>query len=215
MIVVNDLVYNPGGPPSPGGGFTYYPLVGEVTTNFSGGTPFGPTYASFIGNVIKNGPTTEPTKLYYLLDGPVSGSQYYVTDNVQVNGSGFFFNVQSAGWAQVGSPPVALPNPLTILPSSQVESWVLGHAGARATDRDAVDTRIVSDVANITGQVIDYTIHYPTGNVTELDYGGFPTLAQNTRVLTVPANYADLRPSGYTVLEEDILFPLAAQVEGP
>jgi hypothetical protein len=101
------------------------------------------------------------------------------------------------------------------LPSSQAENWVLGHAGARPADRDPVDTRIINDVINVTGQVIDYTKFAPTRYTNETDYGGFPTLAQNTRVLAIPANYTALRPSGYTVLEEDILFPLAAQVEGP
>ena len=48
----------------------------------------------------------------------------------------------------------------------------------------------------------------------ETQVGGYPSLAQNTRVLTIPANYATIRPSGYSVLEEDILFPLARTVEG-
>jgi hypothetical protein len=43
---------------------------------------------------------------------------------------------------------------------------------------------------------------------------GFSTLAQNTQGLTGPADDADVRPGGYTVLEEDVLFPLAAKVEG-
>jgi hypothetical protein len=99
---------------------------------------------------------------------------------------------------QVGSPTITLPSPLTILSSGQVEAYVLAHAGARPLDRDAVDTRIINDVSNRTDNR-DATV---------------PTLAQNTRVLSIPANQATIRPSGYSVLEEDILFPLARSVEG-
>ena len=62
-----------------------------------------------------------------------------------------------------------------------------------------MDTRIVNDVINRTANN---------------QKGQFPALAQNTRVLTIPANHATIRPSGYSVLEEDVLFPLARVVEG-
>ena len=107
---------------------------------------------------------------------------------------------------QVGSPPIALPAPLSILTSSAVEAYLIANAGARPKDRDPVDTRIINDVINRTGNSLLRD---------ESQVGGYPSLAQNTRVLTLPANYTALRSSGYTVLEEDLLFPLAAQLQGP
>jgi len=106
---------------------------------------------------------------------------------------------------QINVPPFPLPDPLTIVPSDQVQALIVAFAGARPADRDAVDTRIINDVINGTGS----SLHND-----ESEVGGFPPLAQNTRVLTIPNNHAEIRASGYSVLEEDILIPMARTVEG-
>jgi hypothetical protein len=76
--------------------------------------------------------------------------------------------------------PIALANlPMSsVMPYSQVEAWVLDHAGARPIDRDAVDNRVIRDVRNRTGSFI---------NLPD-DVGGYPVLAQNHRVLGIPDN---------------------------
>lgn len=53
-----------------------------------------------------------------------------------------------------------------------------------------------------------------TFNRTDNRGPSYPPVALNTRVLSVPANQASIRPSGNSVLEENILFPLARAVEG-
>jgi len=101
------------------------------------------------------------------------------------------------------SPPTWVA-PLTVLPNGSVEAQVLASAGARPADRDLVDVRIVNDVKNGTGQIID----------TPSQVGGWPVLSVNTRPLTLPANpNGDDDGDGYTNLEE-WLFKFSALVEG-
>jgi hypothetical protein len=77
---------------------------------------------------------------------------------------------------------------------------VLDDVGAFPLSRDSLDTRLVNDARNRTGGMTDSTT--------------FPTLAQNQRALTLPANpNGDDDGDGYTNLEE-WLHCMAAQVEG-
>jgi len=78
--------------------------------------------------------------------------------------------------------------------------WVLNDVGAFPLSRDSLDARLVNDTRNRTGGMINSTT--------------FPTLAQNQRTLTLPANpNSDDDGDGYTNLEE-WLHCMAAQVEG-
>lgn len=77
---------------------------------------------------------------------------------------------------------------------------VLNDVGAFPLSRDSLDARLVNDARNKTGGMINSTT--------------FPTLAQNQRTLTLPANpNSDDDGDGYTNLEE-WLHCMAAQVEG-
>jgi hypothetical protein len=62
----------------------------------------------------------------------------------------------------------------TIRPSSEVESFVIKHAGARPLDRDPVDERIIDQLMNRTGTVIR----------SQDDVGGWPALAESQRDLS-------------------------------
>ena len=77
------------------------------------------------------------------------------------------------------------------MPVSSVESYVLSNAGARPLDRDSVDSRVVSQVRNRTGTIID----------SPSQVGGYPYQAVNVRPLALPANPNTVTPSGYTNLE--------------
>jgi hypothetical protein len=103
---------------------------------------------------------------------------------------------------RVSSPPV-WPNGFTARDVTEVESYVLANAGARPADKDAVEGRIIDDVQLATGSIID----------SQDEVGGWPFLAQNTRVLTLPADpNNDDDGDGYTNLEE-WLHNYAASVE--
>jgi hypothetical protein len=92
---------------------------------------------------------------------------------------------------QVSTPAVSLSG-ISVMPSSELEPFTLANAGARPADRDAVDTRIVNDVIDRTGTIIS----------SQNEVGGWPSLAVNTRRLTVPENPHRTTGSGYTVLEQ-------------
>jgi pectate lyase len=191
IAVVNNLVYNAKEPP---GGIR--PV-------------FGPIEASFVGNVIRPGPDSGSTsgcvasfhgwKNDWYNNGV--GSKVYTHDNITVNCdrySGEWVGVQDANnYRQVSglkalSPPV-WPSILKALDSKDVEKYVLANAGARPFDRDEVDIRIINDVKNSTGRIID----------SQKDVDGWPVLRQNKRRLDIPLNpHKDNDGDGYTNLEE-------------
>jgi pectate lyase len=193
QVLVNNEIYNPGGKGRPFMGVWNNP-VDEPPQE-------GPNRCSIIGNTAAAGPTGSGLAYQFEAD-LAAGSECYLSDNSFPDG--FIFQT-GTGMAEVTAAPFALPDPLTVLKSSEVEASLRANAGARPADRDPVDTRIMNDVINRTGNSLI---------TNEGQVGGYPVLAPNTRALAVPANHAERRPSGYTVLEEDILFPLAAQVEG-
>lgn len=152
--------------------------------------------------------------------GLPSSSKVYVLDNASAD--------LTAGndWSVVGnrdgsvastlkaSLPPTWPSGLTRLPTSSnvVLDNVLKYSGARPADRDPVDTRVVKSVRDRTGRVITCVAANGTSYCSK-NAGGWPTLAQNTRVLALPANHKEVTPSGYTRLEL-WLHELAAKVEG-
>ncbi|NQT89120.1 hypothetical protein HQ560_20290, partial [bacterium] len=109
---------------------------------------------------------------------------YFAPDNV-INGK--TFGSVSEVWAEVFMPfkpgvgaanrasvaPIVVPG-LTVRPASDVEQWVLEAAGARPTDRDPVDRRVVKSVRDGTGAIIK----------SQADVGGWPELAENRRKCT-------------------------------
>jgi hypothetical protein len=89
------------------------------------------------------------------------------------------------------------------MPAKEVEQWVLAKSGARPADRDAVDERIVNEVATRTGRIIN----------SPSEVGGWPELPEYYRRFTIPLNpRADFDGDGYTNIEE-ILHSMAAKVE--
>jgi len=91
---------------------------------------------------------------------------------------------------------------LTVLSTANngVYDSVLKNAGARPTDRDSADKRVVSEVKSRTGQIINCVA--PNGTVRcSKNAGGWPVYAANRRSLTLPANQATVTSSGYTNLE--------------
>ena len=88
---------------------------------------------------------------------------------------------------RAATPPLQLANlPLSsALPQTIVESHLRLNAGARPMDRDAVDRRIIREIATRTGSVPNNPAER-AGAGTAAD--GFPILAGNRRPLTLPAN---------------------------
>jgi hypothetical protein len=123
-----------------------------------------------------------------------------------------------AEWAGVSiralAPPLTLANVqlASALPHTQVEVYVTANVGARPLDRDAVDRRIIHEMATRTGSVPNNPSE-KAGPGTSDD--GFPILAVNRRPLTVPANpHARADGVGRTRIEA-WLETFARQLESP
>ena len=76
----------------------------------------------------------------------------------------------------------------------------LSFAGARPTDRDSVDKRVVSDVRNRTGKIINCVSPNGTTRCSK-NAGGWPTVAQNYRTPSLPTNQSSIASNGYSNLE--------------
>jgi len=209
-VIVNNLIYN--------WGYTAIDLQsrGLVTQN------------SVVGNVFQRGPDTSGSMAPVGLRADAStlrpGAKVFLSDNTMHGASS-----TADAWASTvagsiygslnlanfkASSPLAWPATMTTLPTSEnvVREHVLKYAGARPADRDAVDTRIINQTRNGTGRIINCVAPNGTARC-ERNGGGYPTLAQNRRALSLPANPNEVTPSGYTNLEL-WLHRMAAQVEG-
>jgi hypothetical protein len=81
-----------------------------------------------------------------------------------------------------------------------VYNKVLNGAGARPSDRDVVDKRVITQVKNRTGKIIN-CVSADGSTRCAKNAGGWPSLAVNRRTLTLPTNPNTVTPSGYTNLE--------------
>ena len=166
-----------------------------------------PMRASVQGNHFVLAPGTKSINTINIRSTAASDFKIFVKDNsgplmtsnpwsvVQTNG-------RSVSSLSASSPPIWAPGAVA-MPHAAVESYVLGNAGARPLDRDAVDKRVVTQVKERRGGHID----------SPSQVGGYPSLATNYRALTLPASPNGLTESGYTNLEL-WLHSMAKAVEG-
>ena len=92
-----------------------------------------------------------------------------------------------------------------ILDTKIVMDTVTKYAGARPTDRDAVDLRIIEELKGKSGKIRTSMSQVP---------GGFPQLATNSKNFIIPNNpNGDDDNDGYTNIEE-VLHQLAMEIEG-
>lgn len=168
---------------------------------------------SIVGNVFLRGPSnvqnTRPilvrTSGTYSL---VPGSRVYVHDNhAPDSGSTYAQMMEFAGGDVIANLMSQTTAPiwntgLVARPTANnaVYSRVLSYAGARPTDRDSVDRRIVTNVRNRTGQIINCVSSNGTTRC-QKNAGGWPSYAQNRRTLTLPSNHASIASNGYSNLE--------------
>jgi len=168
---------------------------------------------SIVGNVFMRGPSfSRPTKpIFVHTTGTYklpSGSRVYVYDNrAPDSGSTFSELVTLTGGDVIPNLMTQTTAPvwntgLVAIKSSNsaVYSWVLSNAGARPTDRDSVDKRVVMDVRKGTGGVINCVASNGTTRCNK-NAGGWPSYAQNRRTLTLPSNQASIASNGYSNLE--------------
>jgi hypothetical protein len=184
------------------------------------------TNSSIVGNVFIRGPDysrSENKPVLLRTDrtlGVPPGGKVYLADNAAVERSStdvwavVSTNTSTSLSSYKASVPPTWPAGLTALPtqSNTVLNKVLNFAGARPADRDSVDRRVVQSVRDRTGNIINCVSANGTARC-NLNAGGWPTLAQNRRALTIPSDPNAVTASGYTKLEV-WLHQKAAEVEG-
>lgn len=170
--VVNNLIFDPGAQA------IHYNLMDLEWTSQK---PIAGELSA-VGNVLRSGFSTRKD-IAFLSIGGVGDLNYYGRDNVAVGRLGEalpMFGRYTTSPARIiqRDQPAVWPQGLDVLPTSQVETHVLRFAGARPWDRDAHDIRILFDVAEGRGKIID----------DESEVGGYP-VQQVTRAAFVPGDW--------------------------
>jgi hypothetical protein len=163
-VVVNNLVYDPGAKAM------HYNLIAE---EWKGHAPEVGRMV-VIGNVLRGGPSTPPTTALLAVGGS-GGLQVWLEDNIAVDRTG----APLRELARYTTAPVRierlrqrppLPQGVIPLPATAVQDAVIATVGARPWDRDAHDVRILANVIEDRGGLIDH----------EDEVGGYPVQAPTT-----------------------------------
>ena len=155
--VVNNVIYNFG---------TRATVARDVQTNVP---------LNFVANFVKVGPDSTPAYEVFVGETGTSppGAQLFVQGNIGPHRTAAADPedavVDPTDRSYVVATRFAAP-PVTTSSADQAYTDVLDSAGAIAPARDAVDQRIMSEVADGTGRIID----------NPADVGGWPTLAAGT-----------------------------------
>lgn len=196
--VVNNLIFDPGAQA------IHYNLMDLEW----GSHPHQTGELSAVGNVMRAGFSTRDD-IAFLTIGGVGDLDYYGRDNIAVNRRGdpvpMFgrYTTSPARIIEVDRPPT-WPEGLPVLPANQVETEVLRNAGARPWDRDAHDIRVIFDIAEGRGEIID----------NEDEVGGYPHPTE-THAPFVEAdwNLATMEPKSgrYPGQRDDVQQPTSAR----
>jgi pectate lyase len=184
--IVNNFIYDPGQRA------IHYNLMAEEW----GDHPFQAGQMVAVGNVLRAGPSTvEP--IAFLEIGGHGDLEYYGHDNIAVDRIGrplpMFgrYTTSPARIIELPRPPF-WPTGLVARPASSVEQWVLHNAGARPWDRDGDDVRLIADVAEGRGEIVN----------SEQDIHGYPHPAPTHRAFNPDDwNLADMTPKRPEVLD--------------
>ncbi len=147
-----------------------------------------PSYLNWIGNYYKYGPSTRESLRYRVFDisSPKNEgdemSKFYFYDNY-VNGVGTINDYKNNTYVNNYSKAELLTEKLDMgdysfnsVPSLEAYNYVLNNVGATLPKRDAIDARIINDVKNGTGRVIN--------NADEI--GGFIPIKEERRIFKIP-----------------------------
>lgn len=169
--VINNLIYDPGARA------VHYNLVLE---EWVGHEPV-PAQMLLLGNVLRAGPST-PADLALVMIGGSANLELHAADNIAVDRLGRplpqqgRYTTNAARIVDIAAPPLAFG--VKVLPAIEVQDAVIANAGARPWDRDDVDRRIVANVIEGRGAIID----------SESEVGGYPQYPE-TRQAFVEADW--------------------------
>ena len=184
---------------------------GDAATHGGNG---GLTLTNVVNNYYKYGPSTDSGErsAFLAFEGGSPG-EWYVDGNYVYG----YPSITADNWSGIVSASNGIRGdvpfssaPVTTESAQDAYNLVLQHAGANVPHRDVVDTRLVNDVANGTGAIIDSPSEvggWPslpsTSPPTDSDLDGMPDSWETTQGLD-PGDAADhngVTLSGYTNLE--------------
>ncbi len=175
---VNNVIYNWGGYNTNGGEGGNYNIINNyykpgpsTSTNNSSGVP--------VSHMIINPytQTTTPALPYgkYYLSGNYMTSSTAVTNNNWL-GAAMYNGPQSDTSLSKVTVPFTVNPPITVQSATDAYDSVLLHAGAVLPQRDTLDQRIINDVINNTGKIIDCQGGFPHCTPYALTVNAWPTL---------------------------------------
>lgn len=158
-VTANNLIYDPGNR------CMHYALNASEWV----GHPWEAGQLSIVGNVTRGGPSTRADLPFLIVEGQ-GDLDLYAIDNPARHADGR--PMQEIGIISDREPNITRlersphwPAGFHARPSGEVEAWVFAEAGARPWARDAIDRRILQQVRDGTGRIID----------DEKAVGGYPT----------------------------------------
>jgi pectate lyase len=169
-FVINNLIYDPG-PRA-----VHYNLIAEEWV----GREYQAGRVVAIGNVLRAGPST-PDDVAFFMFGGSGDVELHLADNLAVDRLGNplpqrgSYTTSRARVIELAAAP-ALPLGVKPLDARDVQDAVIRDAGARPWNRDEIDRRIVANVIEGRGDIIDH----------EDEVGGYPKHAE-TRQAFDPA----------------------------
>jgi len=151
-IIVCNLIYNPG----------VVIMHQALQSGEWGGQEYVTSLISAVSNYTVLGPNSNASALFREVgDGTV---ELFMDDNT-VENEPVFTETSGNGIILLDSMPV-WPDDVKMWSSSEVKDSVLLNAGARPWDRDDIDKRIIQEVQNGTGKIID----------SQQEVGGYPQM---------------------------------------
>ncbi|MFK7988198.1 MAG: hypothetical protein AB8I08_19415 [Sandaracinaceae bacterium] len=156
--------------------------------------------AAIVGNIYSPGPGSTDRPAINTSSLP-AGSAVFLADNVAPDVTADPWSiVEGSSARRVDAPPVVFEG---YAPRSTdgLEAALLGTVGAWPSARDAVDERLVREVREQSGRLIN-CVEADGSSRCDRNAGGWPTLAENSRALTLPERPdEDDDGDGYTNLE--------------
>ncbi|MBP7814645.1 MAG: pectate lyase [Phenylobacterium sp.] len=185
-VMANNLIYNPG----------QRALHYNLQANEWGDHPYQTGQISAVGNVLRAGISTPDQLAFFELggDGDVA---YHARDNIAVDRIGRplpmlgRYTTSRARIIETRTPPTWPPG-FTPMAAADVQKSVLMNVGARPWDRDFDDVRLLADVAEGRGTIID----------SEQALHGYPVQKPTARPFNeADWNLADMTPKRPEVLD--------------
>ncbi|MCZ6875645.1 MAG: IPT/TIG domain-containing protein [bacterium] len=175
-----------------------------------------PTILHILNNFYHSGPTSRQDEIY-LDDNTASGSSFYIdgnlTDDARVSSDPFPSRILNRNNYPIDDFPQFTGSGIGMDATADVFNRVLNNVGAIAPVRDVVDARLVNEVINRSGSIIDsqagvggWPAYDPGTPSLDSDGDGIPDSWENSNGLD-PFNASDGNlnaPSGYTWIEEYI-----------